>query len=96
MVEISTVGVVGAGQMGNGIAHVAACAGFDVRMTDISQAALDQAVATIEKNLGRMVKKERLFAPEADAALGRIQGHIVPSSCKPLFLVRGMLSLGRK
>lgn len=73
MVEISTVGVVGAGQMGNGIAHVAACTGFDVRLTDISQAALDQAVATIEKNLGRMVKKERISASEAAVALGRIQ-----------------------
>jgi 3-hydroxybutyryl-CoA dehydrogenase len=72
MVEISTIGVVGAGQMGNGIAHVAACTGFDVRLTDISQAALEQAVATIEKNLGRMVKKERISAAEADVALGRI------------------------
>jgi 3-hydroxybutyryl-CoA dehydrogenase len=72
MVEISTIGVVGAGQMGNGIAHVAACAGFDIRLTDISQAALEQAVATIEKNLGRMVKKERISASEADVALGRI------------------------
>jgi len=73
MIEISTVGVVGAGQMGNGIAHVAACTGFDVRMTDISQAALDRAVGTIEKNLGRMVKKERITASEAEAALGRIR-----------------------
>ncbi len=72
MVEISTIGVVGAGQMGNGIAHVAACTGFDVRLTDISQAALEQAVATIEKNLGRMVKKERISESEAGVALGRI------------------------
>ena len=73
MGEISTIGVVGSGQMGNGIAHVAATAGFDVRLTDISQAALDKAKATIEKNLGRMVKKEKISQGDADIALGRIQ-----------------------
>ena len=60
MGEISVIGVVGSGQMGNGIAHVAATTGFDVHLTDISQAALDKAKSTIEKNLGRMVKKERI------------------------------------
>jgi len=73
MGEISTIGVVGSGQMGNGIAHVAATAGFNVRLTDISQAALDKAKATIEKNLGRMVKKEKISDGDANAALGRIQ-----------------------
>ena len=73
MVEISTVGVVGSGQMGNGIAHVAATAGFNVRLTDISQAALDKAKATIEKNLARMLKKEKITANDAESALGRIQ-----------------------
>jgi 3-hydroxybutyryl-CoA dehydrogenase len=58
--------------MGNGIAHVAATTGFDVRLTDISQAALDKAKATIEKNLGRMVKKEKISETDAAAALGRI------------------------
>lgn len=72
MGDISTVGVVGSGQMGNGIAHVAATTGFDVRLTDISQAALDKAKATIEKNLGRMVKKEKISETDAAAALGRI------------------------
>ncbi len=72
MVEIQSIGIVGAGQMGNGIAHVAACAGFDVKLTDISQDALDRAVATIEKNLGRMVKKDRISETDAAAALARI------------------------
>ena len=76
MGEIRTVGVVGAGQMGNGIAHVAAVAGFDVQMTDISQAALDKARSTIEKNLGRMVKKERIEEAAANAALARIQSDV--------------------
>jgi 3-hydroxybutyryl-CoA dehydrogenase len=73
MMNVSTIGVVGAGQMGNGIAHVSAAAGFDVQLTDISAAALDKARATIEKNLGRMVKKERITAEFAASALGRIQ-----------------------
>jgi 3-hydroxybutyryl-CoA dehydrogenase len=72
MAEISTLGVVGAGQMGNGIAHVAAVAGYGVRLTDISDAALDKARATIEKNLGRMVKKEKISDAVASEALGRI------------------------
>lgn len=72
MADVSTIGVVGAGQMGNGIAHVAAAAGYQVQLTDISEPALERARATIEKNLGRMVKKERITAEEADATLARI------------------------
>jgi 3-hydroxybutyryl-CoA dehydrogenase len=72
MADISTLGVVGAGQMGNGIAHVAAVAGYGVRLTDISDVALDKARATIEKNLGRMVKKEKISDAAANEALGRI------------------------
>ena len=70
--EIKRIGVVGAGQMGNGIAHVAAVAGYDVQLQDISEAALDKAKATIESNLGRMVRKERISAADAEAALARI------------------------
>ena len=51
--DIRTVGVVGAGQMGNGIAHVMAQAGFDVILNDINAEALERAVATIEKNMER-------------------------------------------
>ena len=73
MGQIHTIGVVGAGQMGNGIAHVAAAADYQVCLTDISQAALDKAQAVIEKNLGRQVKKERNTEDDAAATMGRIQ-----------------------
>ena len=76
MSEIKTVGIVGAGQMGNGIAHVAAVAGFEVQLTDISEGALAKARSTIEKNLGRMVKKERIGEMEASAALDRIEASV--------------------
>ena len=69
---IDRIGVIGAGQMGNGIAHVAAMAGYQVSLSDISQAALDKAKATIEKNLSRQVRKERITDDQAQAALGRL------------------------
>ncbi len=69
---IARIGVVGAGQMGNGIAQVAAAAGYDVRLTDVSEAALDKAKATIEKNLGRMVAKQRITEADAEATVARI------------------------
>ncbi|MCE0507029.1 MULTISPECIES: 3-hydroxybutyryl-CoA dehydrogenase [unclassified Roseivivax] len=70
--EIKTVGVVGAGQMGNGIAHVMAVAGYDVLLNDISGEALEQAVATITRNLDRQVSREKISAEDRDAALSRI------------------------
>jgi len=71
--SIQTIGVIGAGQMGNGIAHVMALAGYDVLMTDISQDALDAALAGIDANLARQVSRGKV--PEADmtAAMKRIQ-----------------------
>lgn len=66
------VGVVGAGQMGSGIAHVAALAGHPVVLQDVAQAALDRGLAGIEKNLGRQVKKGRVAEADAAAALARI------------------------
>lgn len=71
---ISTIGVIGAGQMGNGIAHVAAAAGYEVRLMDVSEAALDRGLATIQKNLGRQVKKERLTDAQAEEILARVSG----------------------
>ena len=65
--------VIGAGQMGNGIAHVCAANGFDVTLIDVSADALAKAVATIEKNLDRQVKKGALDAAAKAAALGRIR-----------------------
>ena len=69
---VQRIGVVGAGQMGNGIAHVLALAGYDVLMTDISRDALAAAVETIEKNLGRQVARGRIAEPDAKAAMARI------------------------
>ena len=67
--DIKTIGVIGAGQMGNGIAHVIALAGYDVRILDISQDALDKAIGVMEKNMDRQVKKEIITAAQKDAAL---------------------------
>ncbi len=58
--DIRTVGVVGAGQMGNGIAHVMALAGYDVLLNDISADALEKAVGIIRKNLERQVSREKI------------------------------------
>ena len=70
--EIERIGVVGAGQMGNGIAQVAAMAGYQVQLQDVDAAALERALATIEKSLGKLVAKERLTQADATAARGRI------------------------
>ena len=71
--DIKTVGIVGAGQMGNGIAHVFALAGFEVLMTDISREALDNAMELIEGNLDRQVSREKISQAERDDARGRIK-----------------------
>jgi 3-hydroxybutyryl-CoA dehydrogenase len=71
--SIQTIGVIGAGQMGNGIAHVFAQAGFSVLMQDISEAFAAKGLATIDKNLQRGVDKGKMTADEKAAALGRIR-----------------------
>ena len=70
--EIKKIGVVGAGQMGNGIAHVCAKAGHDVYLMDISQDILDKAMAKIEKNLSREIKREEIDEPIKADTLARI------------------------
>jgi len=70
---IQTFGVVGAGQMGNGIAQVAAMSGLDVIMNDIQTEFVERGVATIAKILARSVEKGKLTAEEKDAVLGRIK-----------------------
>jgi 3-hydroxybutyryl-CoA dehydrogenase len=72
MSEIDTIGVVGAGQMGSGIAQVAAQAGFDVVLSDIDEDALDEGLATIRGSLDKFVEREKLSADERDATLERI------------------------
>jgi 3-hydroxybutyryl-CoA dehydrogenase len=69
---VEQVGVVGAGTMGNGIAHVFALAEIDVRLVDVDHGALERAQNTIEKNLGRQVAREKITAAEAAECLGRI------------------------
>ena len=70
---MKNITVIGAGTMGNGIAHVFAQSGFDVTLVDISDAALQKALATIGKNLDRMIKKEKITEADKAATLGRIQ-----------------------
>ncbi|MGI3210653.1 3-hydroxybutyryl-CoA dehydrogenase [Roseovarius tibetensis] len=70
--DIKTIGVVGAGQMGNGIAHVMALAGYEVALTDISAEALEKAMAAIRKNMERQVSREKIGQDEMDGALARI------------------------
>jgi 3-hydroxybutyryl-CoA dehydrogenase len=69
---VQTIGVIGAGLMGNGIAHVSAIAGYDVVLTDIALARSEAAKATIAKNMARQVAKGGLEQAAADAALARI------------------------
>ncbi len=64
--------VVGAGTMGNGIAHVFAQGGWEVTLIDVAEAQLEKALAVIRKNMDRQVKKEKMTAEDRDAALGRI------------------------
>jgi 3-hydroxybutyryl-CoA dehydrogenase len=71
--DIQRIGVIGAGQMGNGIAHVMAVAGFDVLLNDISQDAIDRALATIDKNLARQVSRDKLTEDEKAEAMSRIK-----------------------
>ena len=72
MNEIRTIAVLGAGTMGNGIAHVGARSGFRILLCDVAQNLLDRGMATIEKNLDREVAKEKLTPQQAEAARARI------------------------
>ncbi|MHA7851832.1 3-hydroxybutyryl-CoA dehydrogenase [Roseovarius sp.] len=70
--EIRKIGVVGAGQMGNGIAHVMSLAGFEVMLNDISQDMLDNAIATMTRNMERQVSRGKISQGAVDSALARI------------------------
>ena len=74
--EIDSIAVLGAGQMGNGIAQVAACAGYNVTMIDIEQSFIDSGMASIESSLSKLVSKERMSQADAAAALARVRGSI--------------------
>jgi 3-hydroxybutyryl-CoA dehydrogenase len=75
MAFINKIGVIGAGQMGNGIAHVAALAGFDVLLNDVSEDRIKAGLATINGNLARQVSRQRISEEERKAALA----HIMPA-----------------
>ncbi|KJZ21883.1 3-hydroxybutyryl-CoA dehydrogenase [Tritonibacter mobilis] len=70
--DVKKVGVIGAGQMGNGIAHVLALAGFNVVLNDISQQALDSALSLIQKNLARQASRGKIEDAEVTATMDRI------------------------
>ena len=70
---IQTVGIIGAGTMGNGIAQACAVSGIDVVMVDISEAAVQKGLATVAGSLDRLIKKEKITAADKDAALARIK-----------------------
>lgn len=70
---INTVGIIGAGTMGNGIAQACAVAGIDAVMVDISDTAVQKGLATVSGSLDRLIKKEKITAADKDAALARIR-----------------------
>jgi len=74
--EIKTIGVVGAGQMGNGIAQVAAQSGLRVVMSDIADSFVQKGLSTISKNLDRMVEKGKIPLQKRDEIMGRVKGTI--------------------
>ncbi|MEZ5008943.1 MAG: 3-hydroxybutyryl-CoA dehydrogenase [Chitinophagales bacterium] len=73
---IKKVAVIGAGTMGNGIAHVFAQSGYQVNLIDISEDALQKALKTIESNLDRLIRKERISEQDKEATLARIQTYV--------------------
>ena len=73
MADIKTIGVVGAGQMGNGIAHVCALAGFDVLINDVSEQRIHDAIETIEHNMTRQASRGMIAHEDIEAALPRLK-----------------------
>jgi len=84
---IQTVGVVGSGQMGNGIAQVAACCGMEVTMVDIKQEYLDRGVSAISNSLEKLVSKERMSREDADSAFSQIDSSVELESLSDCDLV---------
>lgn len=85
--EIKTFGVIGAGQMGGGIAQVAAMNGFAVILNDIKQEFVDRGLEVIEGSLARLVKKDKIGQGDVDAALGRITPSLSLGDMAPVDLV---------
>ncbi len=85
--EFGKIGVVGAGTMGNGISQAFAVAGFEVTLTDVAQAQLERATATISGSLDRLVKKEKMTAADKAAATGRVRTSTDIGAMRPCELV---------
>ena len=85
--DIRKIGIVGAGQMGNGIAHVCALAGYDVVLNDVSQDSLDKAMALIDRNIERQVAKGRITAEDKSAAMARIATTLTLADLGPSDLI---------
>jgi 3-hydroxybutyryl-CoA dehydrogenase len=85
--EIRKVGVIGAGTMGNGIAHVFASSGYKVVLVDVEQRFLDKGLATIAKNLGRLVEKAKLTKEAADATVANVKTSLSYDDLKDCQLV---------
>ena len=85
--DIRSVGIVGAGQMGNGIAHVFALSGYDVLLNDISAEGLQKAVATIDKNLERQASRGKITEEARAAAMGRINTTLALPDLGPCDLI---------
>src|SRR3954469_20713243 len=79
MAEIKTVGVIGAGQMGAGIAQVCAVAGLDVLLNDISPDRIEAGIALVRKNLSRLVAKGSMTQADLDAAIARLKPAPTPA-----------------
>jgi 3-hydroxybutyryl-CoA dehydrogenase len=84
---VRTIGIIGAGTMGSGIAQVAAIEGLDVVLVDNSEAALEKGLASVMRNLDRLVAKERLTATDKGAAIKRITRSVGYNSLRPADLV---------
>jgi len=87
MIAEKTVSVIGGGTMGNGIAHVFALSGFNVHLVDVGEEALSRALAAIEKNMARQVKKEIITGKDKTDALARIKTSADVSSASDSFLI---------
>jgi len=85
--KIKSVGIIGAGTMGNGIAQVCAVAGLDVVMIDVNEAAVDRGIASIIRSLDRLIMKETLTEAQKEQALQRIKGSTAYADLKGLSLV---------
>ena len=87
LMDIEHIAVIGSGQMGNGIAQVAACAGYNVTMVDIKNEFVNKGMETIRRSLQKLVSKERMSQKEADLAISRIQTSTENNSCANADLV---------